>query len=677
MATGNASSSSLISGGTALLSASEGSGVSSLNSLTGALSLTSTGGTVTITPSGSTINLEVASGGTPAFSNITSGTNTQAAMLVGTGGSLAVTGSGTIAATSVPASGLTGTTLASGVVTSSLTSVGTLGALAVAGGNIVVSGGATLTGVPTPVGGSDAVNKSYVDNVTAGLSPKNACVMGTTANIVATYNNGTSGVGATLTYVSTGVDAIDGVSPNLNDRILVKNQTTSFQNGIYTWTTLGAIGVAGVLTRATDYDQSTEVTAGSYTIVETGTANAGTLWVETGTGPFTIGTTPIVFTELMVASQNLTLTGAVTGTGSGTITTSLGSFSSANLAAALTDETGTGSAVFAGSPTFTGTITTPSAIITANAAASTPAFSITGAVFSGTATNSVPLDYINNGATPPTSWSTAGTYSGINAASGFTGNFLDFHINGGASIFKVDSNGGAAFSGEIRTAFGGGASTPVVLLNGVLSTGGTGTTNFPQYMAQPSTASAVTTWLTAGTVIGANEASGFTGNFLDFHVNGGASVFSVSSAGVLTGVGTGLTGTASSLTAGTVTTNANLTGPVTSSGNATTLIGSIPFSAGSTTAVGNQTFLLVAKSAFAGTINTLLAAQTTSGTISVAIKINGTNVTGLSAVSVTSTPADTNATAANTFAIGDIITLVTSSSSSDLGFGFNLKYTRT
>ena len=143
------------------------------------------------------------------------------------------------------------------------------------------------------------------------------------------------------------------------------------------------------------------------------------------------------------------------------------------------------------------------------------------------------------------------------------------------------------------------------------------------------------------------------------------------------GVLTNCTGTASGLTAGNVTTNANLTGAVTSSGNATTLVGSVPFSAPSTVAVGNATIYLMTKAAFGGTINSIQGAQTTSGSITLAIKINGTAVTGLSAISVTSTPGDTSASGGNTFAAGDIITAVTSGASSDLGLSFNLKITRT
>lgn len=136
------------------------------------------------------------------------------------------------------------------------------------------------------------------------------------------------------------------------------------------------------------------------------------------------------------------------------------------------------------------------------------------------------------------------------------------------------------------------------------------------------------------------------------------------------------TGSSASCTgnAATVTTNANLTGPVTSSGNATTLVTGIYVAASSTSALGNATLTWVMP--FSGTVNTLYA-QTTSGTLTWAWKINGTNITGLSAVSVSSTPSTTNATAANTFSAGDTITAVSSSASSDLGASATLKITRT
>ena len=77
-------------------------------------------------------------------------------------------------------------------------------------------------------------------------------------------------------------------------------------------------------------------------------------------------------------------------------------------------------------------------------AASTPAINITGTPFVGSGTTSTPQLYLNGG-TAPTTWSTGtgGTYFGINTITGFTGNFIDFHLNGGTSLFSVSNNGSA------------------------------------------------------------------------------------------------------------------------------------------------------------------------------------------------------------------------------------------
>ena len=75
-------------------------------------------------------------------------------------------------------------------------------------------------------------NKAYVDQVAQGLDTKPSCRAGTTADLSATYNNGSSGVGATLTASSNAI-VVDGVSLSVGDRLLVKNQTTAAENGIY------------------------------------------------------------------------------------------------------------------------------------------------------------------------------------------------------------------------------------------------------------------------------------------------------------------------------------------------------------------------------------------------------------------------------------------------------------
>jgi hypothetical protein len=85
-------------------------------------------------------------------------------------------------------------------------------------------------------------------------------------------------------------------------------------------------------------------------------------------------------------------------------------------------------------------------------AASLPALNMTGTPFSGTGTTSTPLFYQNGGAAPAT-WNTSGTYMGINSVSGFGGNFIDFHANGGASLLKVNSAGSLTTSGNITAGF--------------------------------------------------------------------------------------------------------------------------------------------------------------------------------------------------------------------------------
>lgn len=120
-------------------------------------------------------------------------------------------------------------------------------------------------------------------------------------------------------------------------------------------------------------------------------------------------------------------------------------------------------------------------------------------------------------------------------------NVLDAYISG-SDKFRLDANGVTNF-------YNGSASHAVVLYAGTILTGGTATTNFPSMLAQPTGTSAVTSWSTSGTVIGVNAPSGFSGNFIDLHVSGGASVFAASSNGSLTLGGTlTFTGTAPTVT---------------------------------------------------------------------------------------------------------------------------------
>ena len=146
-------------------------------------------------------------------------------------------------------------------------------------------------------------NKMYVDQVAQGLDTKPSCKLGTTANLSATYNNGSLGVGATLTGSSNGTLTLDSTATNLNDRILVKDQTDATENGIYTLTTLGDVSNPWVLTRSTPEDQPAELTGGSFVFVEEGTLNANNGYTFTHTGAPTFGTTDLDVSQFSGAGQ--------------------------------------------------------------------------------------------------------------------------------------------------------------------------------------------------------------------------------------------------------------------------------------------------------------------------------------------------------------------------------------
>lgn len=155
---------------------------------------------------------------------------------------------------------------------------------------------------------------AYVANALLGQDFKEACNVATTVLLVGTYSNGSSGVGATIIITSTGILAIDGVTSALNDRVLVKNQTSTFQNGIYTVTTAGAIGIAEILTRSTDFNQSAEITSGSSVFIKSGTTQSTTTWAYNGADAPVIGTDPITFVQTagqgsFTAGNGISITG--------------------------------------------------------------------------------------------------------------------------------------------------------------------------------------------------------------------------------------------------------------------------------------------------------------------------------------------------------------------------------
>lgn len=123
---------------------------------------------------------------------------------------------------------------------------------------------------------------------------KSAADVATTANFASTYANGASGVGATLTASAVGVTTIDGIALTAGMRVLVKDQTTAAQNGIYTVTTAGTASVATVLTRSTDADTSARL-AGATITVDQGTVNGSALFSNNFKKAGVIGTTSIAW----------------------------------------------------------------------------------------------------------------------------------------------------------------------------------------------------------------------------------------------------------------------------------------------------------------------------------------------------------------------------------------------
>jgi hypothetical protein len=141
-----------------------------------------------------------------------------------------------------------------------------------------------ITNLLPPVSGTDAANKTYVDNLVQGISAKTSVRAATTAS-------------STLASTFENADVIDGVTLATGDRILIKNQSTGGENGIYT------VNASGAPTRAVDMDTSAEVAAGMYVFVEEGTANADSGWVLTTDGAITIGTTALSFVQFSGAGQ--------------------------------------------------------------------------------------------------------------------------------------------------------------------------------------------------------------------------------------------------------------------------------------------------------------------------------------------------------------------------------------
>lgn len=172
-------------------------------------------------------------------------------------------------------------------------------------GDETVAGIKTFSSIPilpatTPISGLQAVNKNYVDTFLQGLKYKGSATAATTTALPAnTYNNGASGVGATLTGNANGaLAAQDGVTLTANQLLLVKNEATTANNGLYTLTQVGTGGTPYILTRATNYDTAAEALQGSFVSILSGSTLINTLWGQNSNDVTTMGTDAITFNQI-------------------------------------------------------------------------------------------------------------------------------------------------------------------------------------------------------------------------------------------------------------------------------------------------------------------------------------------------------------------------------------------
>ena len=326
-ATANAVAGANVSGTVALASvAGTVSGAAQAN-ITSLGTLTGLGVNGTITASAITANTGVFTGDAGGLSNVVGANVTGTVSSATTAGTVTtaaqpnITSVGTLS--SVTTSGNVDTT--ANVVTDdiigktggvTITAIGTdqpISLVTTGTGSVDVNS-ARITELATPTAATDAATKAYVDSVAEGLHVHESCEVATTGTLTSitggtiTYDNGTAGVGATLTTSSGNFDTIDGQSFSNGERILVKDESTAANNGIYVKTS------STVLTRADDFDTPTEMAGGDFTFVSTGTQYNDTGWVMTD-AVATVGTDPVTFVQFsgagtFTAGAGLTLTGS-------------------------------------------------------------------------------------------------------------------------------------------------------------------------------------------------------------------------------------------------------------------------------------------------------------------------------------------------------------------------------
>jgi len=219
--------------------------------------------------------------------------------------------------------------------------------------NITATGTVTLAADPSLA--LQAATKQYVDSFISGINWHQAVVAATTGNLAGTYNNGTSGIGATITKASNGsIGTIDGAAVIVGSRILLKSQTDAKQNGAYTVTAVGSAGAPWVVTRATDMDNSGAdgtIVPGDAIFVLGGSTNANQGFIQTTVGTGTngaivLGTDDVVFTQFtgtaaLTAGTGMSITGNTLDVGTASSSRIVVNDNDIDLASGVISATGT------------------------------------------------------------------------------------------------------------------------------------------------------------------------------------------------------------------------------------------------------------------------------------------------------------------------------------------------
>lgn len=301
-----------------------------------------------------------------------------------------------------------------------------------------------ITNLADPTSDQDAATKAYVDAARSGLDIKQSVRVATTSNI-------------TLS----GTQTIDSVAVVAGDRVLVKDQSTASQNGIY-------VVAAGIWSRSLDADSDAEVTAGMFTFVAEGTVNADSGWVLATNDTIVVGTTSLSFVQFSGAGQitagaGMTKTGNILDIGTASSARIVINTDSIDLATvAQSDSSGSAGSSFVQSVTrdsygrvtgvATGSVQDASTTVKGIASFDSGDFSVSsGAVSikpSGVDNNQLVNSSLTIGSTNVSLGSTSTTLSGLTSVSstGFTG-ALTGNASTATALQTARTINGASFDG--------------------------------------------------------------------------------------------------------------------------------------------------------------------------------------------------------------------------------------